>query len=238
MPEDESGEVFPDRVARRRAAGHEIVDAHDFIDRSHLVEQQRQFGVVGTRRSLALGVGIDLRQHVADRRDDCACAGRPPLMAQAPTATRILQLARNSRSTCTFSALHTPPSIRRDIAGAAMLDVGERRAVELDDLGKIEQPLVDVEQRHVAAEAAGERRCRELDLYGRSCGGLTPYISALHRSYKRVGVRADRHAVETALADRHGKADALEQDRADRADMRRLVGERERRCRPACRWAN
>ena len=39
------------------------------------------------------------------------CAGRPPLMAQAPTATSVLQCARKSRSTSTFSALHKPPSI-------------------------------------------------------------------------------------------------------------------------------
>jgi len=39
-------------------------------------------------------------------------AGKPPLMAQAPTATRILQFFRNSRNTCTFSELHTPPSIK------------------------------------------------------------------------------------------------------------------------------
>jgi len=38
-------------------------------------------------------------------------AGKPPVIAQAPMATRILALARNSRNTCTFSALHTPPSI-------------------------------------------------------------------------------------------------------------------------------
>jgi hypothetical protein len=39
------------------------------------------------------------------------CAGRPPLMAQAPIATRNLQFLRNSRSTWTFSALHRPPSM-------------------------------------------------------------------------------------------------------------------------------
>jgi hypothetical protein len=42
-----------------------------------------------------------------------------------------------------------------------MLDVGQRRAVELGELGKLEQPLVDIEERHVAAETARERRRRQ-----------------------------------------------------------------------------
>src|SRR5450830_1020977 len=33
-------------------------------------------------------------------------------MAQAPTATNILQCLRKERSICTFSELHNPPSIR------------------------------------------------------------------------------------------------------------------------------
>ena len=48
---------------------------------------------------------------------------------------------------------------QRDVAGPAMLDVGDRRAVEFGDLDELENALVDVEQRHVAAEAARER-CR------------------------------------------------------------------------------
>src|SRR5271166_1817051 len=40
-------------------------------------------------------------------------------------------------------------------------------------------------------------------------------------------VLADRLKIIAALADRHGIADALDQDRADRADVRRLVRDRE-----------
>ncbi len=50
---------------------------------------------------------------------------------------------------------------QRDVAGAAMLDVGDRRTVELGDLDKIENAFVDVEKRHVAAEAAGKRGRRD-----------------------------------------------------------------------------
>ena len=85
-------------------------------------------------------------------------------MAQAPTATSILQCSRNSRSTCTFSALHRPPSIRPMSQWPQLLDVGQRRAVELDELEQLEQALVDVEQRHVAAEAAGQRDGGDLEL--------------------------------------------------------------------------
>ena len=44
-----------------------------------------------------------------------------------------------------------------DIARPAMLDVGDRRAVEFDQLKQGQDALVDVEKGHMAAEAAGER---------------------------------------------------------------------------------
>ena len=47
MRRDEIGQIFPDRVARRRTAGNEIVDPDDFVDRIDLVQQQRQFRIVG-----------------------------------------------------------------------------------------------------------------------------------------------------------------------------------------------
>ena len=47
-----------------------------------------------------------------------------------------------------------------DIAGTDILDVGQRRAVELDKLHEIEKALVDVEKGGVTAKAAGERDCR------------------------------------------------------------------------------
>ena len=163
-------------------------------------------------------------------------AGRPPLIAQAPTATRILALARNSRSTCTFSALQTPPSISAMSQGpqCLMSVSGERSNSAM--LGELEQPLVDVEQRHVAAEAAGERRRRQphldlvltlrlahLELSGISQDSASALIGS--RSYGRspIGV---------------GEADALDEDRADRTDVRGAVGDGEARCRRACRSAN
>jgi len=39
---------------------------------------------------------------------------------------------------------------------AAVLDVGDRRAVEFDQRGEFEQAFVDVEEGHVAAETAGQ----------------------------------------------------------------------------------
>ena len=56
-----------------------------------------------------------------------------------------------------------------DVAGSAMLYVGEGRAVELDDFDEIEQALVDVEKRSVAAKAAGERCRRDCLLYTSRC---------------------------------------------------------------------
>ena len=39
--------------------------------------------------------------------------------------------------------------------------VVEGRAVEIDQIDQFEDALVDIEQRHVTAEAAGERASRE-----------------------------------------------------------------------------
>ncbi len=43
---------------------------------------------------------------------------------------------------------------KADVAGAEMLDVGDRRTVEIGDFHQLQQALVDIEQRHVAAETA------------------------------------------------------------------------------------
>src|SRR5208337_3686824 len=65
-PEDQIVEKFPDGVARRRAAGDEIVDAHDFVDRINLVEQERQLVVLRHVRGRAVGRSVDLVEDVAD----------------------------------------------------------------------------------------------------------------------------------------------------------------------------
>jgi hypothetical protein len=44
-----------------------------------------------------------------------------------------------------------------DVARTHVLDVGQGRAVETDVFHQLEQPLVDVQERHVAAEATGQR---------------------------------------------------------------------------------
>ncbi|MDT4890030.1 hypothetical protein FQZ97_1268160 [compost metagenome] len=68
-----------------------------------------------------------------------------------------------------------------DVAGADGLDVGQRRAVELDVLDQAEQTLVDVEEGHVAAEAAGQRDRGDAPLAGR-CLGVHPRVSASSNS--------------------------------------------------------
>ncbi len=113
-----------------------------------------------------------------------------------------------------------------DIAGTAVLDVGERRAVELDTLEQLEQPLVDIEQRHVAAETAGQRSGRDTQLG--LCG-----IVHVESSFPAVGRRgasssacgADRLPIEAPFADGDPEPDALAQDHAYRADVHGLVGD-------------
>jgi hypothetical protein len=74
-------------------------------------------------------------------------------------------LRRNSRSTCVLGIAHAAFD-QADVAGPHVLDVGEGRAVELDQLDQFEQVLVDVEEGHVAAEAAGQRGGGDAQLAG------------------------------------------------------------------------
>src|SRR5208283_2198400 len=59
-PEDQIVEKFPDGVTRRRAAGDEIVDAHHFVDRIDLVEQERELRVLRHVRAHTVGRAVDL----------------------------------------------------------------------------------------------------------------------------------------------------------------------------------
>ena len=149
---------LPDRVRRRRAAGQEVVDLHHLVQRVHLVERQRQLGIVGNPARLAGSPRSHRPPAGSPRRSRwLRCAGRPPLTAQAPMATSILQLTRNSRSTCTFSALQTPPSMMpMSQRPQCLMSVSGERSNSTSS-SELEQALVDVEKRHVAAEAAGER---------------------------------------------------------------------------------
>jgi hypothetical protein len=53
-----------------------------------------------------------------------------------------------------------------------VLDVGQRRAVEFDQFQQLEDALVDVEEGHVAAEAAGEAGGGDLELFCRDRRGI------------------------------------------------------------------
>jgi hypothetical protein len=126
-PQNQIVEILPDRVGGRRAAGNEIVDPHDLVDGVDLVEKQRQLGIVGDMRGPAVRIAIDPLR-MSPTSSWLRNAGSPPLIAQAPMATRILALARISRRTCTFSALQQPPSIRAMSQGpqCLMSVIGER----------------------------------------------------------------------------------------------------------------
>ncbi len=160
-PRREIGEEFPERLRRRRATGQVIIDAHDLVDRAHLVERQRQLGIVGHHALGGSGlVLVDLleavpeveivaqRRHAAGDRAGAHGHQNPAVLAELAQHVDVLGVAHAAFD-------------QSDVARSAVLDVGERRAVEFDQLGELEQALVDVEQRHVAAETAGERRGRD-----------------------------------------------------------------------------
>jgi hypothetical protein len=108
---DQIGEELPDRVGRRRAPGEEVVDLHDVVQRVDLLERQRQLGVVGDEAALDAPAGqVDRLQAVADV-EVVALRRQPAVDRARADRDQDLAVARNSRSLCTFSALHSPPSM-------------------------------------------------------------------------------------------------------------------------------
>ena len=65
-PRIRSFRYFQIASADRGAAGNEIVDADDLVDRIDLVEQQRQLRIVGNMRLRAVQVAIDLVENIAN----------------------------------------------------------------------------------------------------------------------------------------------------------------------------
>src|SRR5208283_5172773 len=135
-------------------------------------------------------------------------AGTPPLIAQAPTATRIFALARNSRRTSTFSALHTPPSISAMSHGLQCLisvsGVRSNSAISASSSSRSSMSSSDMWQpKQPASEVVASRTFTGV------LDGPVPYISALH-DLTGVCFRADRLAVILAYADRHGEPDVLD----------------------------
>src|SRR5574343_1505388 len=144
------------------------------------------------------------------------CAGRPPLMAQAPMAIRTLQFLRNSRRTCTFSALHRPPSmmpisqsglhVLMSVSGErsnsmCSSSVNSRSSMSRKDMWQPKQPASEV----VAT----------LSFF------LAVMSLALRHGF------GNRRLVVLAFPDGHGKALPLLEDDPDRTDLRSLVVERE-----------
>src|SRR5574340_48740 len=140
-------------------------------------------------------------------------AGMPPLMAQAPIATRTLQVLRNSRNTWTFSALHTPPSTMPTSHGpqclmsvsgvrsnsASSTRPNRRSSISRSDMWQPKQPA------------------REQVAMRTFCSLMA--ASGLHVLNGEV--------VEYTLADRHGEAAPLHQNRPGRAHLDGLVGDGE-----------
>src|SRR5512143_2817540 len=147
-------------------------------------------------------------------------AGTPPVMAHAPTATKIRQLRRNSRSTWTFSALHTPPSTRptsqgpqrlMSVSGDRSNSTNSRRSnsrssMSSSDMWQPKQPASEV----VAT---------------RSLGSDIDALPRCPRRLQRDG--ADGAQIVGSPADWHRKSLTLDQDRADGADAHRRVGDGE-----------
>src|SRR5512139_2073993 len=147
-------------------------------------------------------------------------------------ATRILQLARNSRSTCTFSALQMPPSMMPMSHGPQCLmsvsgersnstrsrSANSRSSMSRNDMWQPKQP---------ASEVVATLSLRR----------VTSVMVFLQRA-RRVDQRlvADGRCVEAARADRGGEPDALAQDHAHRADLDGLVGDLHIRVREPARF--
>src|SRR5574343_702341 len=131
-------------------------------------------------------------------------------------AIRILPFLRNSRRTCTYSALHKPPSMMpmsqsglqclMSVSGErsnsmCSSSVNSRSSMSRKDMWQPKQPASEV----VAT--------------------LSFFLAVMSAALRTVGNFRNRRLVVLALADRHCEAVPFRQDDADRADLRRLVVE-------------
>jgi hypothetical protein len=171
---DQIGEEPPDRVGRRRAAGEEVVDLHDVVERVDLGQGQRQLGIVGDEAALDAVAGqVDRLQAVA--HVEVVALGRQPAVDRA-RADRDQDLAPSPERAQRVDVIGVaqPALDQAEVAVAGVLQVGQGRRVELDQLEQRHQPLVDVEERHVTAEAAGQRGRRDPQLARRRGHGSSP----------------------------------------------------------------
>ena len=140
--------------------GRIVVDADDLVDRIDHVERQRQLGRIRHARLAGRRIAIDPRQDVVDV--ELVAQRRQTAVDRAGAdGDQDLGVGAQFAHDVNVVGVAHPAFDQRDVAGTAMLDVGQRRAVELGELGEFEQAFVDVEERHVAAETAGERRRRQ-----------------------------------------------------------------------------
>ena len=107
-----------------------------------------------------------------------------------------------------------PALDQADVARPAMLDVGERRAIELDALEQREQ------RSSMSSSDMWQPKQPASDVVAIfSLRRVTSVMASPGRRGASAADFADRRLVEPALADRHVEADALAQDRADRTDV-------------------
>ena len=98
---------------------------HHLVDRMHMGQRQGQFGVVGDLASQpARPAAVDVKQDLSDVQV-VALRRQSAIDGAGPTATRTLQCARNSRSTCIVLAVAEAAFDQADVAGTAALDVGQ-----------------------------------------------------------------------------------------------------------------
>ena len=127
------------------------------MNRAHLVQRQRQFGVIGNRTASthAGATAVDLGQQ--SRQIQMVALRRQAAVDGAGTH-RHQGLATGAKLTQHLHVLGVAQAAfdQADVAGPKPLDVGQRRAIELHALDQFKNPLIDIKKGHVATKAACE----------------------------------------------------------------------------------
>ncbi len=155
----------------------EVVYPHHLMDRVHLVQQQRQLRIAGDLCIFNIGtveVGLfkALTQLIL-----VAHGGNATVDAAGAESDKNLALAAKCTQHLYVFCIADAALDDADITLTDPLDIGDRCAVELHQLGQINDALVDIEDRHMAAETAGEGGGGDFDFIGH----LTPPRAGLHR---------------------------------------------------------
>ena len=151
----QGGERSPENLGRRRTAGEHVVDPHHLVTGEDPVQEQRELGISGDRPTDNGGpFQVGFLQAVLQRYE-VAHGGNAAGERALPDCHEHAAVLPEGAQHLDVLVVGDAPFDEPDVDGPReALDVIDGRLVEIDHANEIEDALVDVQEGHVAPEAA------------------------------------------------------------------------------------